>query len=83
MKTESELRRTGRTTRLVDKYTQDFFTEDEVEIRDHVDNPDCHRELAGLVEKRIFEEHHKNPCLIYRAGKEGYDIPVISQYPRL
>lgn len=52
-----EPRRTGQSTRLVDRYIQDLFTFGRVEVRDHIDNPTCHELLLGRVKRRLENEH--------------------------
>lgn len=77
-KTELDLRRTGRTTRLVDKYVQDYFTSTHVVIRDHVPNTGCHEDLAELVTDRLIVEHHIIPI---RSEEVNSGLPVLSSLP--
>lgn len=50
-------RQSGRSTRLVDKYIQDLFTNGEVIITDHYDTKASHIFLLHRVLKRLESEH--------------------------
>lgn len=55
-----EDRATGRSTRLVDMYVQEFFTSPQgtsVLILDHWDDPRAHRSLLDRVISRLRIEH--------------------------
>lgn len=45
---------TGRTTRLVDKYIQDLFDGNVVEVLDH---DGTHGKISTTIRKRLFSEH--------------------------
>lgn len=50
-------KQSGRSTRLVDKYIQDLFTDGEVVITDHYDTKASHIFLLHRVLKRLESEH--------------------------
>lgn len=57
---EREFRGTGRTTRLVDKYVQEFFTNPTgvpVMVLDHWDDVKAHTALLERVVSRLKTEH--------------------------
>lgn len=57
---EDKFRATGRSTRLVDKYIQEFFTNPQgvsVYILDHWDDTRYHNDLLERVISRLKTEH--------------------------
>ena len=51
---EDQLRATGRTSRLVDSYIQELFTNKEIEVRDHFP----HRGADKFLLKRIIDRYN-------------------------
>ncbi len=54
---EESQRNTGRTTRLVDQYIQEFFEKGEVIVRDHEDRSAHHLRCTYLILRRLKLEH--------------------------
>lgn len=50
-------RRTGKTTRLVDKYVQEFFTKGSCTTYDHYGSKEANKRLFYLVLDRLSKEH--------------------------
>lgn len=50
-------RRMGNTTRLIDLFIQDFFTEGEARIYDHYGTLEAHKRVMYLVLRRLHAEH--------------------------
>jgi hypothetical protein len=56
----NDLRKSGRTTRLIDDYIQLLFTTDKgslIKIRDHFPANDAHRMLMDKIIERMKNEH--------------------------
>lgn len=51
------LRGTGRTTRLIDRYIQELFTEGYIIVKDHYNSLDADRFLTERILKRLKSEH--------------------------
>ena len=51
---------TGQTTRLVDEAIQVLFRDGKVEVRDHYDHPEAHKNLVRAIERRLKTEHRVN-----------------------
>ena len=47
----------GRSTRLADAYIQELFTTGEIQVRDHIDKLNCHKELYVKIRRRLVTEH--------------------------
>jgi len=56
-KSELVLRRTGRTTRIVDQCIQELFTEGQVECRDHFGDEQSNATVCDMVKRRLINEH--------------------------
>ena len=58
-RTEGEIlyRRSGRTTRIVDKLIQQLYTTGEAIARDHDNRAESHRRIATLMKRRLELEH--------------------------
>jgi hypothetical protein len=52
--------KTGRTTKLVDKYIQELFDGNVVEVKDH---DGTHGKISSIIRRRLFSEH-KNFVLV-------------------
>lgn len=55
-----EIRKSGRTTRLIDDYIQLLFTTDKgstIKVRDHTPSNDAHRQLIEKIVRRLKNEH--------------------------
>lgn len=76
-KREDTLRRTGRTTRLVDIYIQDLFTKNECRCLDHYQYG-SHREanlnLMRRVTKRLEFEHGLLPGIHFAVNVQKFEI---------
>lgn len=57
MEESKEVRGTGRSTRLIDIYIQELFTNKEIIVIDHYDDLNSHRILAERICKRLTLEH--------------------------
>lgn len=59
----SKNRNTGRSTRLVDKYIQEFFTKElgtSIKVIDHIDSDQTNNALMQKLVSRLVSEHgHK------------------------
>ena len=56
----NDLRKSGRTTRLIDDYIQLLFTTDKgslIKVRDHFPTNDAHRMLMDKIIERMKNEH--------------------------
>lgn len=56
----NDLRKSGRTTRLIDDYIQLLFTTDKgslIKVRDHYPSNDAHRMLIDKIINRLKAEH--------------------------
>ena len=69
-----EPRRSGKSTRLVDKYIQDLFIFGEVEIKDHIDFDQSHELLRQRVLDRLYAEHR---AVSNRLHVDGMKITII------
>lgn len=63
MERATELRCTGRTTRMVDRYVQVLFDNmcgenKMIEIQDHFPSPNASRDLINKIKRRVKIEHH-------------------------
>ncbi len=58
-RTDGEIlyRRSGRTTRIVDRLIQRLYTTGEAVAYDHHNKMESHHRLAGLVKRRLDMEH--------------------------
>lgn len=54
-----DMRRSGRSTRIIDKCVQKLFTEGEVVVIDHFPAPMGHRHLFDRFLKRLENEHFR------------------------
>lgn len=54
---EDSLRQTGRSTRLADAYIQELFANGEIQVKDHIDKLNCHKELYVKIRRRLVTEH--------------------------
>lgn len=56
----NDLRKSGRTTRLIDDYIQLLFTTEKgslIKVRDHFPSNDAHRMLIDKIVSRLKTEH--------------------------
>lgn len=74
-KNNTRSRRTGRSTRLIDKAIQDLFKKKEVVIKDHFDDSESNKQLFYKVLKRIDSEH---PSLGYAANPKTKLISLLN-----
>jgi len=76
------MRKSGRTTRLADKYIQDLFKKGTAKIIDHYGTRDASFYLLGIILDRLEREHPETFKNIkvdtpYEAGlKNGYKITI-------
>ncbi len=57
-------RRTGRTTKIVDKIIDELFKNGEAICKDHYDSYESHKRVAGIVWTRLLSEHNQQ-CIIH------------------
>lgn len=57
VKPEVVLRRSGRTTRIIDDLIQILFIDGRVTVYDHVDKTEEHCRTARIMERRLKSEH--------------------------
>lgn len=72
------IRRSGQTTRLVDKYIQDLFNGEEVYPRDNYTRSNSYsdiekqlvKRIMGIIANRLYSEHridsHSSPICLYK-----------------
>lgn len=54
---EDKWRRTGRTTRMIDSFIQDFFNRGKCEIHDHYVDKKSYDRVMDIVLERLSREH--------------------------
>lgn len=70
----SELRRTGRTTRLIDKAIQDFFTKGKAVLVDHHSSHDSNMYLLRRFLKRLVDEHNLEARYDFEINYADFEI---------
>ena len=73
MEKEKSKRRTGRTTRLADRYIQQLFKDGEITIVDHTDIDESSLNLLYIISQRLNREH---PNTNYTVSYNPYKIKL-------
>lgn len=70
-------RRTGRSTRLIDKYIQELFEKKIVIVYDHYPKIEAHNDLFNRVMTRLKNEHHAGYKFSIKSDKKLLKIEII------
>lgn len=73
-------RRTGRTTRLVDLYVQEYFNSDEFNIEDHHKGKNSTEDLLEIFMQRLRIEHRILLGVHYNIVNKGVTKRIVKIY---
>jgi len=68
----SNLRKTGQSTRIIDKAIQEFFTDGETDLADHIPTQKMRDWIVRRFLNRLYTEHGVTRHDIYLSLKDGY-----------